>query len=191
VEIGGELFDAEPIGLAVAVGVRSTRFGLRRQRSDPVALGLELALELLGLLVRRPEPVLEFGQTTLEFGPGRRGRRGALASGGRRGPGDLQVRSQGLQAPEVFLFLVRSVAMQPVELGPQPTSLLGQLLVASGHCCELVAILLDGSGEPVGLGLMTGRRAFGGLDVLLQDGQTIPIRAQGFELLERGIPLPD
>ena len=119
VEIGGELFDAEPVRFfAIAVGERSTRIALRRQRGHPVALGLHLALESLGLLVRCPEPVLEFGQAAHEFGMGRRGSRGAIACGGRLSPSIFQLVPQGLQAPAVFSSFGLSVAMQPVELGP-------------------------------------------------------------------------
>lgn len=191
VEIGGEVFDAEPIVLAMDVGERSPRFALRLRRGDPVAPGLHLALEVPGLLVRRPELALEFGQAADELVPRRRGRRGAIPFGGRLGPGDLQVMTQGFQAPAVFSLFVLQVAMQPVELGLQSSSLLGQLLVAPGHRREPVAVLLDRSGEPARLGFMMGRLPAGGLDLLEEDGQTIPIRAQGFDLLERDIPLPD
>jgi hypothetical protein len=190
VEIGGELFDAEPVGFAIALGERSPRLALRLRRGAPVAPGLRLALEPPGLFVRRPEPVLDFGQTALEFGPGLRGGRGVIPCGGRLGPGDLQVMPQGLQAPAVFSFFVPPVATQTVELGLQPSSLLGQLLVASGHRRELVAVLLDRPGEPVRLGLLTGRLAAGGLDLLEEGGQAIAIRAKCFDLPERDIPLP-
>ncbi len=188
VEIGGEVFDAEPIVLAMDVGERSPRFALRLRRGDPVAPGLHLVLEAPGLLVRRPELVLEFGQAAHEFVPRRRG---AIPLVGRLGPGDLQVMTQGLQAPAVFSLFVLPVALQPVELGLQPSSLLGQLLVAAGHRRELVAVLLDRSGEPVRLGFMMGRLPAGGLDLLEEDGQAIPIRSQGFDLPERNIPLTD
>ncbi len=145
------------------------------QGGDPVALGLHLALESLGLLVCRPEPVFEFGQTALELGPGCRGSRGAIARGGRLGPGDLQVMPQGLKAPAMFSAFGLLVATQPVELGLPLLSLLSQLLVASDHRRELVAVLLDRPGQPVCLRLMTGRRAIGGLDPLEKDGLTIPI----------------
>jgi hypothetical protein len=89
VEIRGELCDAG----SVAVGERSLRFGRGLLHGDAVALRLQLVLEEPGLLVRCLEPVLELGQTALEFGPGRRGRRGAIRGGGRLSGGDLQVSS--------------------------------------------------------------------------------------------------
>ena len=82
---------------------------------------------------------------------------------------------QGLQAHALFSSFVLLVAMQPVELGPQLSSLLGQLFVASDHRRELVAVLLDRPGQPVRISLMTGRLAAGSLGPLEQDGQAIPI----------------
>jgi hypothetical protein len=61
VEIGGELIDAEPVGSVVLVGERSPRFARWLPRDVLIAPGLQLGLESLGLLVRCPEPVLEFG----------------------------------------------------------------------------------------------------------------------------------
>ena len=134
---------SETFGFAIAVGKRLPRIALRRQRGDPLALGKNLALELLGPLVRCLEPVLEFGHTSLEFGTGRRGSRGAIACGRGLGPGVFQLVPQGLQAHALFSSFVLAVATQPVELGPQLTSLLGQLYVASDRRREPFAVLLE------------------------------------------------
>ncbi len=188
VEIGGEQFNAEPVGFVIPVGGRSPRFALWRQRGHPVALGLHLAFKSLGLLVRRPELVLEFGQPALEFATDRRGSRGAI---GRLSPSVFELVPQGLQARALFSSFVLLVAMQAVELGPQLSSLLGQLFVASNRRRELNAVLLDRPGQPVRVSLMAGRLAAGGFGPLERDGQAIPIRAQGFDLPERDIALPD
>ena len=188
VQIGGELSEAEPVGSGVVVE-RSPRFARWLRRGVLIASGLELALESLGLLIRCPEPVLEFGQTALERGPGGRSRRGASPCGGRLVRGDLQVPSQGRLAPAVISFFVLAVALQPVEVGLQPANLLHELLVASGHRRQLVALPFDRTVQPLGLGLLTGRLTANGLGLFQQRGHAVAIRAQGFELLARDLPL--
>jgi hypothetical protein len=61
VQLGGELLDASPIGFAVGVGGRRARPARRLQLGDPIAPGLQLGLESLGSLVRRPDSGLEAG----------------------------------------------------------------------------------------------------------------------------------
>jgi hypothetical protein len=180
VEQEGQLKGALPI----ALGQGLLHLVLRLRRGRPVGLGLELGFESLSLLVRRAEPVRELHETALELGP--RGR-GVVACWGRLRLGGRQVPPQGFHGA----CLVCSGALHAVELGFQFGDLRGECFVALGERRLPIALLLDRSREPVDLGLVPGSLAGGGLGLLQEGGQAIPIRRRGFKLLACGIALAD